>query len=130
VEKLHDAGGWGNLAGWGRKALGVGFYTGFTEVVGIILGQLNLEASQWVTSDHVLAREELHVVQAEVTQSCMPRFRGDTTQTMLMCCALRVFAPLDRCGVGWDVISGQRTGNKPLREVVGVRVLLRPERSM
>jgi hypothetical protein len=86
VEKLHDAGGWGTLAGWGRKALGVGFHTGFTEVVGIVLGQLNLEASQRVTNDHVLAGEELHVVQVEVTQSCMPRFRGDGRQCS---CAMR-----------------------------------------
>jgi hypothetical protein len=106
-------GGRGTLAGWGGESLGVGLHTGFTEVVGIVLGQLNLE--------------ELHVVQAEVTQPCMPCFRGDDMQTMLMCCALRVYAPLDKGGVSWDVISGQRTRNKLRGEIVGVRVLLRSE---
>jgi hypothetical protein len=56
----------------------------------------SLEARQRVTSDHVLADEELHVIQAQVTQSGMPRFRGSDTQTMLRCCAPRVLAPLDR----------------------------------
>jgi hypothetical protein len=81
VEEFQDPGSGGVLTGRGGGPLRIGHDAGLTQSVRALLRLLKLISREWETANHVLADEEIHVVQAKVAQSGVPYLRGHSKET-------------------------------------------------